>query len=190
MIVLSSSLFHRWILVAAAVLLLATIGYKTLIPDSDDPYRCRSLLNTGRWLDPVDENGNRTSFTQWQPEGCLFHEYSSDDIQQCMEGRHIAFSGDSTTRQVVYGISRLVSTAHTQPTLCHTIDLCVNMASFSWTETVPTGIEIMLTSTSLSTFHITESRYRSTGILTSRPTPTPKRNCSLTSCDCSRAMGA
>lgn len=56
-------------------------------------------------------------FKQWQPDGCLFHQYTSADIRQCMEGRSILFSGDSTTREVVYGIGRLVSIILISPCL-------------------------------------------------------------------------
>lgn len=97
-----------------AVSLLATlvvacgilINYLNL---SDDPYRCNSLLHDGTWLDQPDENGNRDPFEHWQPRGCMMHEYDNDDIKDCMEGRHMVFFGDSTTRQIFWGMARLVS---------------------------------------------------------------------------------
>ncbi|KAH6981354.1 10 TM acyl transferase domain found in Cas1p-domain-containing protein [Ilyonectria sp. MPI-CAGE-AT-0026] len=90
-----------------AVLLLAAVAYRAVASDND-PYRCRAALETGQWIDHPDENGDRMPFKQWQPDGCLFHQYTSADIRQCMEGRSILFSGDSTTREVVYGLGRLL----------------------------------------------------------------------------------
>lgn len=75
----------------------------------DDPYRCKALLNDGNWLDTPAENGSRAPFNNWQPQGCMLHKYKKEEIEQCMEGRHMLFVGDSTTRQVFYGMARLVS---------------------------------------------------------------------------------
>ncbi|KAF7539471.1 hypothetical protein G7Z17_g12414 [Cylindrodendrum hubeiense] len=97
----------RLIPILLAVILLAAVAYRAIVPD-DDPYRCRAALETGQWIDHPDANGDRLPFKQWQPDGCLFHKYTSADIRQCMEGRAIVFSGDSTTREVVYGLGRLL----------------------------------------------------------------------------------
>ncbi|KAH8721663.1 CAS1 domain-containing protein [Ilyonectria robusta] len=90
-----------------AVLFLAIVGYNTIIP-GDDPYRCRALLERGRWIDPPDEEGSRAPFKHWQPDGCMLHDYSAADAQQCMEGRDIVFIGDSTSRAVAFGLGRLM----------------------------------------------------------------------------------
>ncbi|KAF4959118.1 hypothetical protein FSARC_10831 [Fusarium sarcochroum] len=74
----------------------------------EDPYRCKALLNDGSWLNTPAENGSRAPFTTWQPPGCMLHQYKKEDIEQCMEGRHMLFVGDSTTRQVFYGMARLL----------------------------------------------------------------------------------
>ncbi|KAJ4129022.1 hypothetical protein NW768_007551 [Fusarium equiseti] len=91
-----------------AVLLLAGISFKSFLPN-DDPYRCRAVQNTGRWIDPPDEDGHRYPFSQWQPDGCVFHQYDSSDIRQCTEGRRIVVVGDSTSRHVAYAFSRLIN---------------------------------------------------------------------------------
>lgn len=75
---------------------------------SDDPYRCKALLNDGTWLNTPAENGSRVPFTNWQPPGCMIHKYKKEEIEECMEGRHMLFVGDSTTRQVFYGMARLL----------------------------------------------------------------------------------
>lgn len=75
---------------------------------SDDPYRCKALLNDGTWLNTPAENGSRAPFTNWQPPGCMIHKYKKEKIEECMEGRHMLFVGDSTTRQVFYGMARLL----------------------------------------------------------------------------------
>ena len=105
---MAGPLVSRLILLFSGILLLAAVAYKSLTTD-EDPYRCGAVLNTGRWIDPPEENGDRKTFRTWQPDGCHLHQYSSADIRQCMEGRHFVFSGDSTTRQVAYGMGRLVS---------------------------------------------------------------------------------
>ncbi|KAG5656692.1 hypothetical protein KAF25_010245 [Fusarium avenaceum] len=78
----------------------------------DDPYRCRALLGeserNGSWLHVPDEAGARKPFTNWQPDGCMLHHYTADEIKECMGDRHMVFSGDSTTRQVYWGMSRLL----------------------------------------------------------------------------------
>ncbi|KAM0359487.1 hypothetical protein ACHAO7_009178 [Fusarium culmorum] len=81
---------------------------------SDDPYRCKALLNDGNWLDTPAENGSRAPFTNWQPSGCMLHKYKKEEIEQCMEGRHMLFVGDSTTRQVFYGMARLLDAEKAQ----------------------------------------------------------------------------
>ncbi|KPM44995.1 hypothetical protein AK830_g1514 [Neonectria ditissima] len=106
-----ASVLSRILLIFSGVLLLAAVVYQTVVTN-DDPYRCRAALETGRWIDHPNKKGERLPFKQWQPDGCLFHKYNSAEIRQCMEGRTIVFSGDSTTREVVYGIGRLLDRDH------------------------------------------------------------------------------
>ncbi|RGP81845.1 hypothetical protein FLONG3_42 [Fusarium longipes] len=90
-----------------ATLFLTAVAFKTFTPN-DDPYRCRALQNTGRWIDPPDEDGHRFPFHQWQPDGCILNEYDSSQIRQCTEGRRIVIAGDSTSRRVAYAFGRLI----------------------------------------------------------------------------------
>ncbi|KAF7555149.1 hypothetical protein G7Z17_g2345 [Cylindrodendrum hubeiense] len=87
------------------VILGITINHLDL---SDDPYRCKALMQEGSWLDTPDANGSRAPYTKWQPQGCMLHEYQKEEISDCMEGRHMLFYGDSTTRQVYYAMARLL----------------------------------------------------------------------------------
>ena len=96
-------------LLVASLLLLLTILYRTFFFQDDDPYRCRAVLETGHWADTPDEEGNRDPFDKWRVNGCMFHQYTSADIRQCFQGRHVVFSGDSTTRQVANGLGSMVS---------------------------------------------------------------------------------
>ncbi|KAJ3524448.1 hypothetical protein NM208_g12056 [Fusarium decemcellulare] len=100
--------WSRIVLTIWALLFLAAVTFKTVVP-GDDPYRCRAALQTGRWIDPPDEDGNRDPFHQWQPDGCMLHQYTSEDIRRCMEGRYIVIGGDSTSRGVAHGIGRLLN---------------------------------------------------------------------------------
>ncbi|GAA5831482.1 hypothetical protein JCM3766R1_001771 [Sporobolomyces carnicolor] len=75
-------------------LVFALAIFRFFVQDSGDRHHCRSLLNTGRWLD--------ASHTSWQPEGCMLHPYTPKQVTQCLEGRNVVFMGDSTVRQVFY----------------------------------------------------------------------------------------
>ncbi|KAF1988750.1 Cas1p-domain-containing protein [Aulographum hederae CBS 113979] len=92
-----------------AVIFLAS--YRHFLLDSEDPYKCRSLLTSGSWLDPPVTHSNtsltsRAPFKKWQPEGCLLHSYKPKEIDQCIEKRNVIFAGDSTVRQVFWATAR------------------------------------------------------------------------------------
>ncbi|EWZ32232.1 hypothetical protein FOCG_15742 [Fusarium oxysporum f. sp. radicis-lycopersici 26381] len=98
----------RSIPVVFATLFLALVAFKTLFP-GDDPYRCRAVQKTGRWIDPIrDEHGNRDPFKQWQPDGCILNHYNSQDIRRCTEGRPIVIVGDSTSKNLGLAIASLL----------------------------------------------------------------------------------
>lgn len=99
----------RILSVAATLVVLAGVIFNILFVGTD-PNRCDALLNRGTWLNPVahSNNGSRFPFTDWQPEGCMLHKYSKDDITDCADGRPFLFIGDSTTRQVFWGLARQV----------------------------------------------------------------------------------
>ncbi|VTO92707.1 unnamed protein product [Fusarium graminearum] len=91
-----------------AALFLAAFTLKNLYP-GDDPYRCRAVQSTGRWIDPVrDEQGNRDPYRQWQPDGCILSQYGSEDIRRCMEGRKVFLSGDSTSQNVARAMGNIL----------------------------------------------------------------------------------
>ncbi|KAG5826396.1 hypothetical protein H9Q74_003536 [Fusarium xylarioides] len=91
-----------------ATLFLALVAFKSLFP-GDDPYRCRAVQKTGRWIDPIrDEQGNRDPFKQWQPDGCILNHYDSQDIRRCTEGRPIVIVGDSTSKNLGLAMASLL----------------------------------------------------------------------------------
>ncbi|KAJ4328869.1 hypothetical protein N0V84_000657 [Fusarium piperis] len=108
----SFTLAIRALPIAFSILLLVAVILNGFSPN-DDPYRCKALLGdgirNGSWLHHPDNNGERKPFTNWQPDGCMLHKYTSDDIRRCMDGRRMVFSGDSTTRQVYWGMARLIN---------------------------------------------------------------------------------
>ncbi|KAF4332698.1 o-acetyltransferase CAS1 [Fusarium beomiforme] len=101
----------RVLLTTFSVLLLTLFALNKLFP-TDDPYRCKALLGSngryGSWINAPNENGSRAPFTNWQPDACMLHHYTPDDIKQCMGDRPILFSGDSTVRQVYWAMGRLL----------------------------------------------------------------------------------
>ncbi|GKU07657.1 unnamed protein product [Fusarium langsethiae] len=102
-------LWTRILSTALTTIFLAAITLKTLYP-GNDPYRCRAIQNSGRWIDPIrDEQGNRDPFRQWQPDGCILSQYESEDIRRCTEGRSIVISGDSTSKHVARAMGHIVS---------------------------------------------------------------------------------
>ena len=74
--------------------------------DADDPYRCKALLNHGRWLDPPSQTELKQSFHNWQPPGCMMYEYRSDDISSCLASRKMIFIGDSTIRGIFWATAK------------------------------------------------------------------------------------
>ncbi|KAF8758534.1 10 TM Acyl Transferase domain found in Cas1p [Rhizoctonia solani] len=62
-----------------------------------DSIRCGALLSTGQWLD--------TKFRNWQPEGCMVHQYKTNDVTHCLASQRIVFAGDSITRQLYYSFA-------------------------------------------------------------------------------------
>ncbi|KAF5550888.1 o-acetyltransferase CAS1 [Fusarium napiforme] len=100
--------WSRLIPVVFASLFLALVAFKSVFP-GDDPYRCRAVQKTGRWIDPVrDQHGNRDPFKQWQPDGCILNHYDSKDIRRCTEGRPIVIVGDSTSKNLGLAMASLL----------------------------------------------------------------------------------
>ncbi|GAA95590.1 uncharacterized protein L969DRAFT_92722 [Mixia osmundae IAM 14324] len=74
--------------------------YRFLWADADDPYRCEALLNSGSFLDAPASHSN------WQPQGCILHNYKVSEVTACLGKRRVLFIGDSTVRQVYYGLAK------------------------------------------------------------------------------------
>lgn len=62
-----------------------------------DSIRCGALLSTGQWLD--------SKFKNWQPEGCMIHQYKTNDVTTCLASQRVVFVGDSITRQLYYSFA-------------------------------------------------------------------------------------
>ncbi|EGG08914.1 uncharacterized protein MELLADRAFT_22930, partial [Melampsora larici-populina 98AG31] len=75
--------------------------------DASDPYHCKALLQTGRWLDGKN-------YQNWQPDGCMLHPYKPKEVIECLEDRRVIFIGDSVTRGLFYGALRSVNQTITQ----------------------------------------------------------------------------
>jgi hypothetical protein len=76
------------------------------VADVTDPYKCGALLNNGHWLDPGPRWSSQNPFQNWQPPGCIMHEYKKKDIQECLHKRRLVFIGDSTTRQIFWAVAK------------------------------------------------------------------------------------
>ena len=74
--------------------------------DSTDRYKCHALLNDGEWLDAG--LSSPTSLTNWQPDGCMLHSYSSKTIAPCLNGRKVVIIGDSIARELYYGLMKVL----------------------------------------------------------------------------------
>ncbi|CAK7244710.1 MAG: hypothetical protein STHCBS139747_006255 [Sporothrix thermara] len=90
--------------------------------NASDPYRCGALVRHGSWppyrppkvdvaadyelLETLQRQGRgpppARSFEKWEPAGCRMHEYSRDDIRECLAGKRVLFVGDSTMRVLFF----------------------------------------------------------------------------------------
>ncbi|KAF8527878.1 Cas1p-domain-containing protein [Hysterangium stoloniferum] len=87
----------HWLAVGGIAVTLVMGLFKFLFIDSSDPYHCGALLTEGQWLDD--------KFTNWQPEGCMLHNYGPKDISTCLSSRRVVFIGDSVTRQLFFSLA-------------------------------------------------------------------------------------
>ena len=62
-----------------------------------DPYHCATLLTSGRWLDSDALN--------WQPDGCMLHKYTPQDVESCMAHTSVVFVGDSIVRNLFFALA-------------------------------------------------------------------------------------
>lgn len=72
--------------------------------DGNDRNGCEALRLRGRWLDPL--RSPEPSFRNWQPPGCMMHNYDTIDISSCLGFRKIVFIGDSTTRNIFWATAK------------------------------------------------------------------------------------
>ncbi|KIW04771.1 hypothetical protein, variant [Verruconis gallopava] len=85
--------------------LLATT-FRRYVLDIGDPFHCAALLNEGQWLDKPSQRPPRRAFQNWQPPGCLLHEYIGADIKTCAGNRELLFVGDSNVRQLFWTVAK------------------------------------------------------------------------------------
>lgn len=77
--------------------------------DTQDPYKCSALRETGSWLDRRLPDGTHRTLQKWQPQGCMIKNYNSKKLAQCLagpEGKDAIFIGDSTLRQIFWATAR------------------------------------------------------------------------------------
>ena len=69
--------------------------------------KCKALLRDGYWLDPPGSTlDGALPFRNWQPRGCMLHDYTSKDVSSCLGSRRLVFAGDSTIRQVFWATAK------------------------------------------------------------------------------------
>lgn len=74
--------------------------------DGYDSNKCDALLSRGRWLDPPEQQDSVNGYQNWQPAGCMMHEYNARDMTICLKSRRVVFIGDSVTRQIFWALAR------------------------------------------------------------------------------------
>ncbi|KAI9834021.1 MAG: hypothetical protein M1826_005926 [Phylliscum demangeonii] len=96
------------VLRALTVLVVLAALYRYCWLDATDPFKCRALLDHGRWLDPTGGSylGQGQPLQNWQPPGCLLHGYRARSIKGCLASRRMVFIGDSTIRQVFWATAK------------------------------------------------------------------------------------
>ncbi|KIH92955.1 hypothetical protein SPBR_09107 [Sporothrix brasiliensis 5110] len=92
------------------------------LSNAADPYRCRALIRHGSWppyappkvnaaadyeqLETLQREGREPPparpFDKWEPAGCRMHEYSREDIRECLGGKRVLFVGDTTMRVLFF----------------------------------------------------------------------------------------
>ncbi|MCJ1469028.1 hypothetical protein MMC07_007660 [Pseudocyphellaria aurata] len=85
---------------------LLAVLYRQGVLDATDPYGCGALLNLGHWLDSPESGQLAQPFQNWQPPGCMMHEYDGTDMFTCLKFRNIVFIGDSTIRSIFWATAK------------------------------------------------------------------------------------
>ncbi|TDL28521.1 Cas1p-domain-containing protein [Rickenella mellea] len=92
----------RWPHFLAYFLLILSLllGFiRILFFDYSDPLHCRSLAHSGQWSDSNHRN--------WQPQGCMLHTYTPDDVSTCLSHRQLNFIGDSFVRHLFSSVANI-----------------------------------------------------------------------------------
>ena len=95
---------------------MRTLGAFTMLPfsaltltcyvDSYDTNKCDALLTSGRWLDAPNSYHTIERHQNWQPAGCMMHEYNAAGLNTCLNSRRVVFIGDSVTRQIFWAFAK------------------------------------------------------------------------------------
>ncbi|KAK0129754.1 hypothetical protein ONS96_000309 [Cadophora gregata f. sp. sojae] len=102
--------------------MIVGVIYRYCWIDVADPFKCSALQNQGEWLDPGTKWNTRNAFRSWQPPGCMMHEYTKRDMQECFQKRRLVFIGDSTTRQIFWAVAKKIDQQRAQKEI-ETLDL-------------------------------------------------------------------
>ncbi|KAF6830179.1 Cas1 domain-containing protein [Colletotrichum plurivorum] len=98
----SSSVVRRILPRVSVVILIFCVLYQYFVFGRYDPYRCNSLLSSGRWRSSPDSNLPKNVFRKWEPEDCRMRELSREDVSSCFKDRRLVVVGDSTMRQLYF----------------------------------------------------------------------------------------
>lgn len=90
------------------LLLFAAVAYRHTLLDATDPHKCGALLRDGQWLDSPELETPRRPFQNWQPPGCMLHEYKGPEIASCARSGKVLFVGDSTIRQTFWATAKKI----------------------------------------------------------------------------------
>ena len=88
-----------------------TTKYALTLAETKDPYKCSAALTSGTWLDPPVP-GTPSSFTKWQPNGCMTRMYAAKKAARCLgryPEKHSVFVGDSTVRELFWATARALN---------------------------------------------------------------------------------
>ncbi|KAL5326830.1 hypothetical protein ACEPPN_004519 [Leptodophora sp. 'Broadleaf-Isolate-01'] len=103
--------------------IIVSVIYRYCWIDAYDPFKCSALQNKGEWLDPGTKWNTWNAFKSWQPPGCMMHEYTKRDIQECFQKRRLVFIGDSTTRQIFWAVAKKMDQQKAQKEIEEMLDL-------------------------------------------------------------------
>ncbi|KAK2630188.1 hypothetical protein QTJ16_001008 [Diplocarpon rosae] len=104
-------------------IVIVAVVYRYCWLDVSDPFKCSALQNKGDWLDPGSRWNFRDHYKVWQPPGCMMHEYTTKDIQECFSTRRLVFIGDSTTRQIFWAVAKKMDQQRAEKDITEMLDL-------------------------------------------------------------------